>query len=136
MQATKYNIHLADDDEDDLELFEDAISEVQKDAQVIKFKKGQEMISHLEDKGLNLPRIIFLDLNMPGMNGEECLIKIRDNKRLDLIPVVIYSTTFVTKVAKRLASQGANIYVQKPSSFALLKSILERSIQAAITDNP
>ncbi len=136
MQTTKYNIYLADDDEDDLELFEDAISEVQKDAQVIKFNNGEEMISRLEDKSLNLPQVIFLDLNMPGMNGEECLVKIRGNKNLDFIPVVIYSTTFVPKIAERLKSEGANIYIQKPSSYTLLKSILERSIHAVLVDKP
>ena len=132
MLDTKHNVFLVDDDEDDLELFEDAINEIQINTQVTTFRTGKEMISQLKDERYKLPQVIFLDLNMPILNGEECLLKIRKNKNLESIPVVIYSTTFVLKIAERLKSEGANLYIQKPSSYALLKSILERSIHAVL----
>ena len=132
MQDTKYNIFLVDDDQDDRELFKDALREVQNNMQVVTFKNLEEMMSHITDNDFVLPHVIFLDLNMPVMNGEECLIKIRETKNLEDIPVVIYSTTFVSKIAERLKSKGSNLYIQKPSSYVLLKSILDRSIHAVL----
>lgn len=128
-------IFLVDDDEDDRELFEDAINELARETEVVSFSNAMDLKKHLEDKNNKFPQAIFIDMNMPIMGGEECVQWLRGNKNFESIPIAIYSTSFVLETANRMKKIGADLYIQKPSSFALLKSILERSISALLATN-
>ena len=75
------SIMLIDDDEDDLDIFSQALMKIDPSIQFAGFKNGMEAIKLLNDSDMLLPDLIFLDLNMPCMNGFECLKKIRENKR-------------------------------------------------------
>jgi CheY-like chemotaxis protein len=61
-----------------------------------------------------LPDVIFLDLNMPLMIGEECLADIRSEHRFASIPIVIYSTYMDRLKVEYLFEKGADRYLQKP----------------------
>ncbi len=132
MSNKPYYIFLIDDDEDDRDLFKDALREISIKTEVVSFNNGLELMAQLEDENNGLPQIIFLDLHMPIIGGEDCLKKIRKNAQFNGIPVVIYSTYYIQQMANRLMGLGANLYIQKPSSFSLLKSILERCIIALL----
>ncbi len=54
---------------------------------------GQEALSYLEDAENIMPSVIFLDLNMPRMNGLEFLKHVKDNNRLKTIPVIVLTTS-------------------------------------------
>ncbi len=69
--------------------------------------------------------MVFLDLNMPIISGQECLKMIRSEAAFDVVPVIIYSTSANDVDVEAAFRAGANLYVQKPSSVAALKSILE-----------
>ncbi|MEJ7588012.1 MAG: response regulator [Ferruginibacter sp.] len=73
-----------------------------------------------------LPDIVFLDLNMPGKNGKECLKEIKENPRFKALPVIIYSTSAHTKDIMDTHSTGANLYIRKPSSMRGLISVIRR----------
>lgn len=115
-------ILLADDDEDDIILFREAVDELDHDLTLAVAEDGQELMSKLSEDPK--PDIIFLDLNMPRKNGLECLAEIRSNPLLDKTAVVIYSTSSRKKDIDDTRNLGANIYFIKPSSYETLVSKL------------
>jgi CheY-like chemotaxis protein len=60
---------------------------------------------------------------MPHKSGIECLAEIRQDQRLQHIPVVIYSTSSSLKDINDTFDKGANLYVKKPNSFSELRLI-------------
>jgi DNA-binding response OmpR family regulator len=64
------------------------------------------------------------------MDGEECLQDIRDEKKFNKIPVLIYSNSFDLERIERLFEMGANRYLQKPSTFSSLVASLEQIINS------
>ena len=90
---SKKYIFLADDDEDDCMLFEDALREVNASTELATANDGVELMMLLGKTVPPPPDVIFLDLNMPKKNGFECLAEIRNSKQFKDIPVVIFSTT-------------------------------------------
>ena len=130
----RYKIFLIDDDEDDRDLFEDAISELPFQTEIDTFANGLDLFEYL-GAGHPIPHLIFMDFNMPVLNGADCLLRIRSEKRLLDIPLIVYSTIIVDSIAKRLSESGANQYLQKPSSFQQLKSMLELCITNVLNIN-
>lgn len=132
MDKRNLRIVLADDDDDDRLLFTEALEELPLHAEVATFDNGVDLMAYLIDEFNTLPDIIFLDLNMPLMNGEECLRDIRNEERLKKIPIIIYSTSLDLEKASLLQKRGANYYIQKPAYFHQLKLVLQRSIDSVI----
>ena len=127
---TKKNIHilLADDDDDDRMFFREAIAELNLETHLNTVQNGKELMSYLHDLKIQLPDIIFLDLNMPVMGGLQCLSQIRNSKRLRDIAVVIYSTSTSERDIEECLTRGANIYLRKPTDFDELKALLYKAI--------
>lgn len=119
------NIILADDDTDDCELFQDALKELSIQTQLTISEDGVVLMKTLDDTVPPPPDVIFLDLNMPIKNGYEALTEIRNTPKLKDIMVVIFSTTDNQIAIEKTYSLGANYYVRKPNSFALLKKAIE-----------
>lgn len=126
--STKPNksIFLADDDEDDCMLFEDALREVSTSAELLKASDGVELIDLMEKSVPPPPDVIFLDLNMPRKNGFECLDQIRRTKAWEGIPVVIFSTTGQEEMVRKVHEKGANFFIRKPGSFPKLKQAIKQ----------
>lgn len=123
-------IYLADDDEDDRIFFADALQELAVETKVKTFDNGVDLMATLLEADGTIPDLIFLDLFMPLMDGEECLTDIRNESSLGDIPVIIYSTSLDEEKAAVLQEKGADRYLQKPSSFTELVSALKRSIES------
>ena len=119
-------IALADDDHEDRALFELAINQIDIETDLKLFKNGLELIQYLRRPETILPNIIFLDLNMPSMNGFECLKELKRDPGLQGITVVIYSTSSSEKDINETFLNGANIYVNKPVHFEDLKKTLHK----------
>ena len=75
-------------------------------------------------EGENLPIMIFLDLNMPGINGKQCLTKIKGNKDWSGIPVYIFTTSKLKQDIDETLKLGAAAFITKPATFQDLKLIL------------
>ena len=73
------------------------------------------------------PDFIFLDINMPKVNGIECLIKLKSDSRLKRIPVIIYSTTSDENEVRKIMMLGAHDFISKAISFDELKKHFIRS---------
>jgi CheY-like chemotaxis protein len=111
---------LIDDDEDDQHIFKDAIKEVYSGIECVMADNGRDAFLQLE-KSSTLPSMIFLDLNMPVMNGFEFLDRIRNNDRFKNIPVVIYTTSDNPLDKKNTLAAGAVLFFTKTADFKLLK---------------
>ena len=120
------NIFLADDDMDDCSFFKDALKELNEKTELTIANDGQKLLSILDETVPPPPHVIFLDLNMPGKNGFECLEEIRKTPKLSSIPVVIFSTSSNINAIDATYSLGANYYVCKPRSFDLLKKAIKK----------
>lgn len=118
------NILLADDDLDDSSLFAEALEELGTPFSFKHVEDGEELLNHLQNN--SLPDIIFLDLNMPGKNGRECLQEIRTDDRFSEIPVVIYSTSNGKRDIDACYNGGANFYFVKPDNFSEIVKRLKK----------
>lgn len=118
------NIFLADDDCEDAELFIDAITEITQDYIVTVFCNGAKLLEGLKNCK-QYPDIIFIDINMPIMNGLEALAEIKKNSYLNLLPTVIYSTSSNQNDITKAYEIGADSYLKKPSDFKQLKAQLQ-----------
>jgi CheY-like chemotaxis protein len=86
-------ILLADDDKDDADIFKEALYVVDPSIDFFHMNTGSELFDFLDDEKNVRPSAIFLDLNMPEMNGWQCLAKLKNEKRFEAIPVIIYTTS-------------------------------------------
>ncbi len=128
MQHDYIHIVLADDDEDDRLFFVDAFDELKINTKVKTLNDGVELINYLNQDDVQLPNVLFLDLNMPRKNGLECLQEIKANSKFDDIAIAIYSTSASEDDIENTFVQGANIYIKKPDDFATLKKILSEVV--------
>ena len=125
MDAGKY-IMIVDDDADDRMLFEDALKEVSTKSRLISLNDGMDLMDVLTNETAPDPDVIFLDINMPGKNGFECLASIRSSPSLKNLKVILYSTCSQEETINKAYSSGANFYVSKPSNFNTLKKIISK----------
>jgi CheY-like chemotaxis protein len=129
------NIFIADDDNDDLILFEDALREICKDSLLTTAKDGQQLMKILDETVPPPPDVIFLDLNMPRKNGFECLDEIKLSEKLKNIPIVIFSTSDQPEAINKVYEQGASYFLTKPSSFPLLKQAIQKVLSINWQEN-
>jgi CheY-like chemotaxis protein len=106
-----------DDDPDDVELFFEAARLLDSGLTCVKASNGYEALSILSSVR---PDYIFLDINMPLMNGKETLMKIRQDKKMSSIPVCILSTSENPRELDQLKQIGADKCITKPKSFTEL----------------
>jgi len=118
------SIVLVDDDRDDHEIFRSACAQVDHRVHVLGFDSGDQAIRNLSVMP-SLPDVIFLDLNMPRLNGVDVLEKLKDSAQLKSVPVVIYSTSFDSTVREKCSSLGAIEIMEKPSCFDALCTRLQ-----------
>lgn len=124
MQKIPIHVLLAEDDEDDRLFFRDAIESVKMKTIITMVNDGEQLMDYLLQPGATLPHVIFLDLNMPKKNGIECLEEIRNHPLLKDLSIAIYSTSASEKDIEETFIKGANIYIKKPSDFAVLKKVI------------
>jgi CheY-like chemotaxis protein len=115
---------LVDDDKDDTELFADALNEIDSSIEFNYAFNCKEQTRALLGTQFK-PQIIFLDINMPGMSGWECLEALKEDERTKDIPVIMYSTSSPIVEGKKAIKFGAVGFYEKPASFAWLKEFLQ-----------
>jgi CheY-like chemotaxis protein len=110
------NILLIEDDKDDRVIFCKAVKDVDPAIDFESVPDAGQALSYLKDCKNRLPDFIFLDLRMPGMTGQECLVEIKKDPRLAPVPVIIYTTSKDVKESILLKDLGAVHFMSKPIS--------------------
>jgi CheY-like chemotaxis protein len=116
---------MADDDSDDKELFAEALHKIDSSIVCYMASDGKEVLDKLKSKEFNSPQIIFLDINMPEMNGWQCLTALKKDETHKHIPVIMYSTSSAKRDVEIALEFGALCFYEKPSDFKELKKFLE-----------
>ena len=119
-------IILAEDDAEDQELFIDALDAADVPSEVTTVENGQELLNNLRDQSEPNPDIIFIDVNMPVKGGKQALEEIKSDKGLQDIPAVMLSTWSHPADIEDSFEKGADLYVQKPNSFAGFVLLLKK----------
>jgi CheY-like chemotaxis protein len=122
------NILIVDDDEDDRDLFCDAVNVVDPEITCIRARNGEEALNGLKADHISKPSLIFLDLNMPRVNGVQFLREIKKIPALDRIPVIIYTTSKLKEDREITRKLGAVHFITKPSSLRELCNEIEVAI--------
>ncbi|MCA1801501.1 MAG: response regulator [Rhodothermaceae bacterium] len=126
--SRKLNIILAEDDDDDRLLFQEAIDELPVSVKLTTFSNGDELMEWLRKK-TRLPDALFLDLNMPRKNGFAALGEIKRNTKLQDLPVIIFSTATNNEMIKQVFKDAAHYYIRKPANFWDLKVLMYKSLK-------
>jgi CheY-like chemotaxis protein len=109
---------IIDDDADDRTIFCEALLEADCTCNFISAINGEHALQVLRRPDVIFPDFIFLDLNMPRLNGWQCLAQLRKDDSLKHIPVVIYSTSQSEEDYEKALKFGAVYFFTKPSRFA------------------
>ena len=108
---------LIDDDKEDQEIFSDAIKEVDRSIRFVSEVNSDRAISNLSGSVKDKPDIIFLDMNMPRLNGKQLLSELKREPATQDIPVVMCSTFFGDIDVKEITRLGAVHHMVKPTRF-------------------
>ena len=117
-------IFLVDDDVDDQEIFMLMVQEIHPDTQCYFANDGVAAIEKLSSDPTFNPDFIFLDMNMPRMNGIECLRKIMADQNRKETNIIIYTTTSDPRLRDNCLALGALHVINKASSLEGLKNQL------------
>lgn len=116
-----------DDDTDDQELFCEALADVDPTVTAVTASSAKAAMEHLT-KATSLPDVIFLDINMPVVNGWDCLVMLKSDARLRAVPVIMYSTSNHAQDREKANALGALGCITKPSDYQILKENLLRTL--------
>jgi CheY-like chemotaxis protein len=122
-------ILVVDDDNDDVLLFREAIKEIDGSCDCMIASNGEEALKVLEVSDRR-PDIIFMDLNMPRMNGKQCLVELKKNPDLAEIPITIYSTSKLEREIQEIYHLGATSFFTKPSNFNELVEAIAHTLSS------
>lgn len=113
-----HTILLIDDDEEDQEIFLDALKQIDPQLQCSFANDGEQAMSLLGGDALIKPDLMFIDMNMPKLNGKQVLFELKKSGNLFDIPVVMYSTFFGPKDIDEITNLGAVHYMVKATKFS------------------
>lgn len=109
-------IMYVDDDSDDLIIFKELLHDINPAIKYLHAANGKEALEMLDELVI-LPDYVFLDINMPVMDGQTFLAKLRADRRFRSIPVIVYTTSTRPDDKKAFSILGANDYMVKPSTY-------------------
>lgn len=120
---------IGEDDIDDEEILEEVVESIDASIHIQFMNNGQKMIEFLEEiKDEELPCLIILDYNMPGLNGAEILKRLHTNERLRQVPKIIWSTSNAATYQKICMESGASDYLVKPNKIKDLEHMIRHML--------
>ena len=132
MKKKPLPILMAEDDEDDRLLAQDAFMESRLANPLFFVNDGEELLDYLYHRGryvskeqFPLPGLILLDLNMPRKDGREALKEIKSDANLQRIPIVVLTTSREEEDILRSYSLGVSSFITKPVTFDQLVEVIQ-----------
>jgi CheY-like chemotaxis protein len=120
---TVRTVLLIDDDDEDQEIFRLVIEEIDPSIRCLQSLGAKLALDLLLKKEIS-PDYIFLDLNMPIMNGFEFLEEVKKIKPVRDIPVIMLTTSWAKEHIDKAKQLGAFSFITKPSDMRVLKARL------------
>ncbi len=137
-------VTVVDDNARDIELFTIACEMAELPVSITAYTSGKEAIAALQRISASvvpdpsgpgeLPRVIFLDLNMPGVTGLDVLAFLMSDARLRTVPTCILTTSSAPRDRELCARLGATHYLIKPSTFTDLVALLKDAVGTALRE--
>ena len=129
--SSPLNILLVEDDQDDVELMQDALRDngIQFNMEIVR--QGDRVLTYLKTCK-NLPNVILLDLNLPKMHGREVLSRIKLSEDFRQIPVAILTTSSSQAEREFCLSAGAAQFLTKPSTVDGFNKTIETILKIAL----
>lgn len=121
-------VFYTDDDQEDIDFFREIIDIIDSNVKVVTQRNGEELLKALNNPPPT-PYLVFLDINMPGMNGLETLKRVRESGKHKNLPVVMFSTTSDDITIQQSKELGASFYVPKSGAFDKLKKSIEHTLK-------
>jgi CheY-like chemotaxis protein len=121
-----------DNDPDDVEFFREAVMSIVPGCTCLTAGNGQAALEILKQVK---PDVVFLDVNMPVMDGKETLKALKRDARLSAIPVHILSTTTSRQEHDIFLKLGATSCLAKPTTFSGLRSLIRPVLIELTTNN-
>ena len=121
-------VFYTDDDQEDIDFFREIIDIIDSNVKVVTQRNGEELLKALNNPPPT-PYLVFLDINMPGMNGLETLKRVRESGQHKNLPVVMFSTTSDDITIQQSKELGASFYVPKSGAFDKLKKSIEHTLK-------
>jgi CheY-like chemotaxis protein len=128
--GTRKILMVVEDDVDDRLYFCNAVKEIDAAYECLEAWNGAQAIQILR-KAKQLPEFIFLDINLPLMDGLDCLEKIKEDEQLKNIPVIIYSTSQYQKNYDYTRELGASYFITKPKDINKLPQLIIEAMEKA-----
>jgi len=111
-----------DDDADDRQIFKEALAGIDPHHLCVTARDGLDALSRLAEGPL--PDVIFLDINMPLMDGKTCLRELRSHRQTANIPIVMFTTSHNPEEKEICQKLGATDFQFKPVSYKEMKNML------------
>jgi CheY-like chemotaxis protein len=121
------NLLVIDDDKDDLDFFSNAIKTIGQPFNCMYYNNSTIAHNALASRTI-APDAIFLDVNMPGMTGQEFLEKIKADPELSAIPVYILSTSGQSEIMEVMKNLGADDFFVKPTHSSELVTLIKNVV--------
>ena len=118
------NILIVDDDKDDAAFLTEGISNIISSFRVFTATNGSECLGFLLEN--EPPELIFMDLNMPKLNGFNCLKALKADPYLKDTHIVIFSTSSDLQHIEESYLLGAKYYIVKPVTLGAMTNMLEQ----------
>jgi two-component system, chemotaxis family, response regulator Rcp1 len=126
----RLNVFLIEDNEGDILLISEALKEITIPIDLSAVRDGHDAVEYLKNccNGYleSLPDLIFLDINLPKMNGHEVLGFIKTTEELKSIPVIMLTTSSSNQDIRQAYLNYANCYITKPSGTNNYQEIIEK----------
>ncbi len=110
-------ILVVDDDKEDVQIFINAVQDIDTDIVCYTACDGIDALKLLSTPEIAIPDVIFLDLNMPRMDGRRFMEEKNKLEYVASVPVIVYSTTRRTKDVDEVKKLGASDFITKPTKY-------------------
>lgn len=127
MLKRKLDIIITEDDPDDRLLMSEALKENHWHGEVTFAEDGELLLEELERRKIDskLPSLIFLDLNMPKIDGRQAIERIKRDEKLKHIPIIVLTTSNAYDDILFSYQSGSNAYFTKPAQYPELLAIIK-----------